>query len=108
MTQAFAIVRDYCKTRGYPVPVAEHRFHPTRKWRFDAAFPSAMVAVEFQGGAWTGGRHTRGKGFEADCEKLSTAASMGWRVLPVTYRHVNGGELFAWLDQVFGETNGGQ
>jgi hypothetical protein len=66
------------------VPVTEHKFHPTRKWRFDYAFPDSMVAVEVEGGVWTGGRHTRGAGFIADMEKYNTALLHGWRVYRVT------------------------
>jgi len=40
-----------------------------------------MLAVEVDGGTWTGGRHTRGAGFEADCEKLNAAVIAGFRVL---------------------------
>lgn len=72
-------------------PVPEHRFHPERRWRFDLAWPALMVAVEVDGGAWIGGRHTSGSGFEEDCIKLSTAAAMGWRVLRVTPRMVDDG-----------------
>ena len=64
--------------------VCELQFHGTRKWRFDYAIPAAMVAIEVEGGAYTQGRHTRGKGFEADLEKYNTAESMGWHVLRVT------------------------
>ena len=64
--------------------VCELMFHPTRRWRFDYAIPSAMVAIEVEGGAYTQGRHTRGKGFEADIEKYNTAEAMGWHVLRVT------------------------
>ena len=62
---------------------AEYKFHPERKWRFDFAFPVAMVAVEVEGGTWIGGRHTNPKGFEADTEKYNTAESMGWHVLRI-------------------------
>ena len=61
--------------------VAEYRFHPTRKWRFDFACPDAMLAFEIDGGTWTGGRHTTGSGYEKDCEKLNAAAELGWIVL---------------------------
>lgn len=61
--------------------VEEHRFHPTRKWRFDFAWPSHQVAVEVEGGAFSGGRHTRGMGFVADCEKYNAAVLAGWLVL---------------------------
>ena len=64
--------------------MAEWRFHPSRKWRFDYAIPAAMVAVEVEGGVFTGGRHTTGAGFTADLEKYNTAESMGWHVLRIT------------------------
>lgn len=64
--------------------VAEHRFHDKRRWRFDYANPSHMLAVEVDGGAWVAGRHTRGAGFLADQEKRNTATAMGWRVFNVT------------------------
>ena len=64
-----------------PEPKREFKFHPERKWRFDFAWPDAMLAVEAEGGVWTGGRHTRGGGFIADCEKYNAAALAGWRVL---------------------------
>ena len=71
------------KRAKLPAPVPEFKFHPTRRWRFDWAFPDQRVALEVEGGAWTGGRHTRGKGFLADCEKYSEAAALGWRIIRV-------------------------
>lgn len=83
-----------------PAPVAEYRFAPPRKWRFDFAWPlrgtdnltettgSATMArpcnglaLEVQGGIWTRGRHTRGAALVQEYEKLSEAAALGWRVL---------------------------
>ena len=61
--------------------VEEFRFHPTRKWRFDFAWPHARLAVEVEGGVWNRGRHTRGSGFVPDCEKYNEAVMHGWRVL---------------------------
>lgn len=61
----------------------EHRFHPTRKWRFDFAHLDSRVAVEIEGGHWVSGRHTRGSGFEKDCEKYLQAALRGWVVLRI-------------------------
>ncbi len=69
---------------GLPAPVPELKFHPTRKWRFDYAWPAHRLALEVDGGIWTQGRHTRGAGWLADSEKLNAAASMGWRMLRVT------------------------
>ena len=75
------IVIAYFMEMGLPEPVTEHKFHPVRKWRMDFAWPEHKVALEVEGGVHTGGRHTRGKGFEADMTKYNTAASMGWYVL---------------------------
>ena len=68
---------------GLPVPVREHRFHPVRRWRFDYAWPEQRVALEVEGGVWTGGRHTRGAGFLGDIEKYNAAVVDGWRVVRV-------------------------
>lgn len=56
--------------------VREYQFHPTRRWRFDFASPSLMVAVEIEGR----GRHQTVAGVRSDCDKYNTAAAMGWRV----------------------------
>ena len=69
---------------GLPKPVAEYRFHPVRKWRFDYAWLQHKVAVEIDGGVWTGGRHTRGAGFIKDQEKRNAAVLAGWKVLHFT------------------------
>jgi len=68
-------------TEEAPPYVREHRFHPTRRWRFDVAFVEQKVAVEIDGGCWSRGRHTRGSGYIKDTEKLNAAVVQGWRVL---------------------------
>ena len=67
--------------KGYE---CEYRFYPTRSWRFDFAWPERRLAVEVEGGTWSQGRHTRGRGFAADCAKYNAAALLGWRVLRFT------------------------
>lgn len=62
----------------------EYRFHKTRMWRFDYAIPEHRIAIEVEGGVWTGGRHTQPQGFITDMEKYNTAATQGWRLLRVT------------------------
>ena len=84
---------------GLPEPEREYRFHPTRRWKFDFCWPSKMVAVELEGGTWTGGRHTRPVGFEQDCEKYNEAAIMGWKVLRFTVNMVRSGEALTKTEQ---------
>jgi very-short-patch-repair endonuclease len=74
-----------------PAYVREHRFHPTRKWRFDFAWPALLLAVEVEGGSWTGGAHNRGAHFESDAVKYSEAAVLGWRIIRVTTDMVDDG-----------------
>lgn len=85
---------------GIPAPVQEHRFHETRRWRFDLAWPDLMIAVEVDGGVWSGGRHTRGAGFVADCEKVNEATAMGWRVFRFPTPHVSDGSAVEMLRRV--------
>ena len=65
---------------GTPVE-CEYRFHPVRRWRADYAFPAERILVEIDGAVYVRGRHTRGKGFEADLEKINAATAMGYRCL---------------------------
>lgn len=64
--------------------VKEYKFHPKRRWRFDYAIPEYKIALEVEGGVWTGGRHIRAQGFLGDMEKYNTATLMGWRVFRTT------------------------
>lgn len=58
----------------------EVKFHPKRKWRFDFVVDKA-IAIEVEGGLFTQGRHTRGKGYISDMQKYNAAQVRGWRVL---------------------------
>lgn len=73
-----------CKTDLRVECVKEFKFHPVRKWRFDYAIPEHKIALEVEGGVWTGGRHTSSVGFLKDMEKYNTATLMGWRVFRTT------------------------
>lgn len=77
----------------------EYRFHHKRRWRFDFAIPERKVAIECEGGIWTGGRHTRGAGFENDCEKYNAAAELGWCVLRFTKRMIESGEAIKQVER---------
>jgi very-short-patch-repair endonuclease len=93
-------------TPGIPPWVRELRFHDTRQWRFDFAWPQSMLALEIEGGEWSQGRHVRGGGFGADCEKYNAAAVLGWRVLRVTGRMVERGEALLLVKQALGKGDG--
>lgn len=86
----------HCKAHGLQ-PEREYRFSPPRRWKFDFCWPDRMVAVEIEGGVWTGGRHTRGSGFIADCEKYNTAASIGWFVFRFDGGAVRRGEAIDFM-----------
>ena len=86
------------QAEGYEC-VRELRFAPPRRWRFDVAVPSRMVAVEVDGGAFTGG-HSRGTAYERECEKYAKAAAMGWRVVRCTPRMVKDGRALALVRAV--------
>jgi very-short-patch-repair endonuclease len=75
----------------------EYRFHPVRRWRFDLAILSAMVALEVDGGGWVGGKHHRPAGRRIDNEKSREAQRLGWLVLRVDCEHVRTGEALALL-----------
>ncbi len=81
-----AIFAQYCTllATDLPKPTREHCFHAVRKFRFDFAWIEQRVAVELQGGVWIRGRHTRGGGYETDCEKMNLAQSLGWQVYQFT------------------------
>jgi very-short-patch-repair endonuclease len=76
----FLVAWNECGFQGSDI-CCEHRFHPTRKWRFDFAWPSVKVAVECQG--YNGG-HSSVVGMARDAEKFRKAAACGWTVLLVT------------------------
>jgi very-short-patch-repair endonuclease len=71
-------LQDYPKI---PKPHFEYRFHETRKWRFDLAFPEQKLAVEIEGGIWQYGRHNRASTFIKDLEKYNNACMLGWYLL---------------------------
>ena len=87
------------KVCGLPEPVRELMFAPPRRWRFDFSWIDKKLAVEVEGGAWTGGRHTRGAGFEADMEKYNMAVLLGWRVLRFAPIHLKTGVAIQQIEE---------
>ena len=88
---------------GMPRPEVELPFHPKRKWRFDLAWPDRKVAIEIQGGIWSRGRHTRGKGYLNDMEKLNEAQLLGWKVFWTATDHWKTGEAIDLVERILGQ-----
>lgn len=86
------------KLVGLPEPVREYRFHPTRKWPFDAAWPERKIAIEYQGGVFQRDpSHSSIGGIVRDYEKFTEASLAGWTLLLVTAQTVRSGAALAWL-----------
>ncbi len=88
--------------------IKEHKFHPVRRWRFDYAIPTAKIAIEVEGGVWTGGRHTSPKGFLNDMEKYNTATIMGWRLLRTTPDRLCSNETLQMVRDIIAGDQSGQ
>ncbi len=89
----------YCRSQGIPEPVTEYRFGAMASggpgkglrerlattglsdWRFDYAWPEHRIALEQEGGMFSGGHHARPTGIKRDIAKYNAAGSMGWIVL---------------------------
>jgi very-short-patch-repair endonuclease len=83
--------------------VTEHLFandgEKPRKWRFDFACLSRKVAVEVDGGVWSGGAHGRGWGIARDMEKGNEATARGWRVIRVMPKELRTPETLALISR---------
>jgi very-short-patch-repair endonuclease len=75
------ISSGFWQSLGITQPTPEFKFHPTRKWRIDYAWPDIKLAVEIEGAIWKNGRHTRGSGFSKDIEKYNMLTELGWQLL---------------------------
>jgi hypothetical protein len=69
------------KLLGGPELEREYQFCPTRQWRAD--YRTDNILIELEGGAFSGGRHVRGKGFVEDAIKYNTATLLGYRVIRI-------------------------
>jgi len=62
----------------------EYKFLHDRRFKFDIALPVHHIAIEFEGGIFTGGRHVRGTGYASDVKKYNLATMHGWKLLRYT------------------------
>ena len=77
----------------------EYRFCDERRWRFDVCLPDLRLAIEINGGNWTGG-HRRGKRQEDEYDKLNHAAMDGWRVFQWTNQQIADGRAKEFLGSI--------
>lgn len=97
-----ALIQSFLAGAGWPAPVLEFEFAaPVRAWKFDLAWPDLMLAFEIDGGAFAGGRHTTGIGFQTDLEKFAEAAIRGWMVIRATPNHIRNRIAAGWLERAF-------
>lgn len=89
------VIFDFLQQQGYN-PVREYRFIEKKQNRFDIALPEQKIAIEWEGGIFSHGRHTRGVGYAKDCDKYNSAVLLGWRLLRFTSLSVREG----WLDNI--------
>lgn len=67
---------------------SEYQFDKKRKFRFDWAIPSLMLAIEYEGLMSDKSGHTTVTGYTKDCIKYNLAATQGWKVLRYTALNV--------------------
>lgn len=81
----------------------EYKFHPKRQWKADFHMTGTKILVEIEGGIWTGGRHTRGKGFIHDMEKYNAATVLGYQVLRFSTEQVKSGLAVRQIERLLGD-----
>jgi len=74
---------------------------PIRITITQATPPTTHLRVSINGGVYTQGRHTRGKGQEGDMEKLNEATILGWRVLQFSTGQVQRGIALDTIERLF-------
>lgn len=67
----------------------QFKFHHSRQWRFDFAWPRYKIAIDINGGTYNRGKHSRGPAQRNDYEKWSEASILGWMVLLVDSKDVS-------------------
>ncbi len=81
----------------------EFEFHPKRKWRADFHLVGKKILVEVEGGIWSGGRHTRGKGYIGDMQKYNAATMMGYQVIRFSTEQVKSGLAIQQIEKMVGD-----
>jgi very-short-patch-repair endonuclease len=103
MISALEIVfRAQCGIYKLPIPEAQIKgIIPNRKFVFDFGWMNKNILVEIDGGEWSGGRHSRGKGMESDNVKINTAQALGYKVFRFTGGQVRSGYAVEFIEKYF-------
>lgn len=117
-----ALFEKLCESHGLPTPEPEYIFAPweggnpdclhgsgkytcgdcaaeRRRWKFDWLF-DGWLAVEKQGGNFTGGRHADPAALRDEYEKLNHAVLYGYCVLFFLPEQFDTGEAFTFIHRV--------
>mgnify|MGYP000526499589 CR=1 FL=1 len=75
----------------------QHKFHPTREYRFDFAFPEIKLAIEMQG---YGPGHASFVEMVSDYNRHNEAVALGWTILYFMQPHIKDDKIMTTLDFV--------
>ena len=78
----------------------EFKFCESRKWQADFHLIGKNILVEVEGGIWSGGRHTRAKGYLGDMEKYNEVSKMGYTLLRYSTEQVISGKAIKEIEQL--------
>ena len=111
MQESLCVAAKLKELIGITKITPEFKFHPERRWKIDyyIEHKGKRVALEVEGGIYTGGRHINPTGFLKDMEKYNAMAVMGiylYRCTPNELHYINGvvkvdNEFAAKLKQLF-------
>lgn len=101
VSEGEATLAQHLKAHGVSFE-QEFKFCVDRKWRADFHIIGHMLLVEVEGGIWSGGRHTRGKGYLGDMEKYNAAVASGYRVLRFSTEQVKSGFAINGINGLLG------
>lgn len=90
-----AMFAQQAKAVKLPPWERNYRFLPDRKLEIDFAWVDIKFGIEIDGAV-----HRITTRFHADREKHAQALLAGWTILPVTGRHVRGGEAIQWAEEL--------
>ena len=92
------LLRSLLPEFRYAAYQREYRFHRRRRWRFDFAFPSLMLAIEYEGSF-----HRTKERFAPDMDKYNTAQIEGWVVLRFGRKQLNDGRAEKQIRKALGQ-----